>query len=162
MAVYLEGNVTPSNPDGTLDNWSMLVDATTLQAPPTTTRQGTAFPYPPITTTSADVAYAQVLDRAGATVPARDAVDTRIVGGVRSNTGLIIDRTADVGGWPALDPGAPLVDTDHDGMPDAWELAHALDPNDIADVDRDPDGAGYTNLEHYLSELAGDVMPARN
>jgi hypothetical protein len=38
-------------------------------------------------------------------------------------------------------------------MPDAWEKAHGLDPKNVADgaayrTDR------YTNLEHYLNELA--------
>ena len=43
-------------------------------------------------------------------------------------------------------------------MPDAWETAHGLDP-------RDPgDGAasaanGYTQVENYLNELAGDCIP---
>ena len=49
------------------------------------------------------------------------------------------------------------VDTDHDGIPDTWEKAHGLDPNNPAD------GAviaanGYTNVENYLNELAGDPM----
>ena len=43
-------------------------------------------------------------------------------------------------------------------MPDAWEKAHGLDPNDARD------GAavaanGYTNVENYLNELAGDIIP---
>ena len=41
-------------------------------------------------------------------------------------------------------------DTDSDGMPDAWELAHGLDPNDSTDADRDDDGDGFTNLQEYL------------
>lgn len=36
-------------------------------------------------------------------------------------------------------------DTDHDGIPDAWEKAHGLDPSDPADGN-----------EMYLDELAGD------
>ena len=42
-------------------------------------------------------------------------------------------------------------------MPDAWEKAHGLDPNN------DGDGTalaanGYTNVENYLNGLAGDPM----
>jgi hypothetical protein len=42
-------------------------------------------------------------------------------------------------------------------MPDVWEKAHALDPNNAGD------GAtiaanGYTNVENYLNELAGDPI----
>ena len=45
------------------------------------------------------------------------------------------------------------ADTDHDGMPDAWEKAHGLDPHDPADRNGDRDGDGYTNLEEYLNSL---------
>jgi hypothetical protein len=43
-------------------------------------------------------------------------------------------------------------------MPDAWEIAHGLDPDNASD------GAvfaanGYTNVENYLNELAGDPVP---
>jgi pectate lyase len=43
-------------------------------------------------------------------------------------------------------------------MPNAWEKAHGLDSNNPRD------GAataanGYTNVENYLNELAGDRVP---
>jgi pectate lyase len=42
-------------------------------------------------------------------------------------------------------------------MPDAWEQAHGLDPNNGSE------GAaiasnGYTNIEKYLNQLAGDAV----
>ncbi len=42
-------------------------------------------------------------------------------------------------------------DSDGDGMPDAWELAQSLDPNNPADGSEDRNGDGYTNLEDYLN-----------
>ena len=45
------------------------------------------------------------------------------------------------------------ADTDHDGMPDAWEQAHGLDPRNPSDRNADPDGNGYTSLEDYLNSL---------
>jgi hypothetical protein len=42
-------------------------------------------------------------------------------------------------------------DTDGDGMPDSWELAHGLNPNDPADANRDDDGDGFSNLQEYLA-----------
>jgi Bacterial TSP3 repeat len=43
------------------------------------------------------------------------------------------------------------LDTDGDGMPDSWEKAHGLDPNDPSDASRDDDGDGFTNLQEYLA-----------
>ncbi len=42
-------------------------------------------------------------------------------------------------------------DTDGDGMPDAWELAHGLNPIDPTDAARDDDGDGFSNLQEYLA-----------
>jgi hypothetical protein len=42
-------------------------------------------------------------------------------------------------------------DTDGDGMPDSWEVAHGLNPNDPSDASRDDDGDGFTNLQEYLA-----------
>ena len=50
------------------------------------------------------------------------------------------------------------IDSDHDGLPDWWELAKGLNPNsapgDFSDSNGDPDGDGYSNLEDYLNWLA--------
>jgi hypothetical protein len=48
------------------------------------------------------------------------------------------------------------VDSDHDGIPDEWEKAHGLNPNDPADANGDVNGDGYTNLEKYLNSLVGE------
>lgn len=103
-------------------------------------------------TETADQAFASVLAGAGAS-HARDAVDARIVAGVLDGTGRIINSQAEVGGWPDLAPGTPWTDTDADGMPDAWETAHGLDPA-MADGAADRDGDGFTNLEDWLNSLA--------
>lgn len=88
------------------------------------------------------------------------------------NPGMI-DSQTDVHDYSAI-PGAPNyspnypwapyatynvpIDSDHDGLPDWWELAKGLNPNsapgDFSDSNGDPDGDGYSNLEDYLNWLA--------
>jgi hypothetical protein len=53
-------------------------------------------------------------------------------------------------------------DTDDDGMPDAWEKQHGLNPTDATDSNKDLTGDGYTNLEKYLNSLVGEYqMPPK-
>lgn len=94
----------------------------------------------------------RVLARAGAWP--RDAVDARVVEGVRRREGRIIDSQANVGGWPELARGTPWIDADGDGMPDEWERARGLAPEDATDGPADPDGDGWTNLEDWLNSLS--------
>jgi hypothetical protein len=114
-------------------------------------------PAPFVTTTLAERAYADVLERAGAILPQRDMVDVRVIATVRDRKGRVINSPIDVGGWPRIASGTPAEDADHDGMPDAWERRLGLDPADPADRNGDATGNGYTNLEDYLNELAGDI-----
>lgn len=94
-----------------------------------------------------------VLARVGASAT-RDGVDLRILGGVSARSERIIDSQAQVGGWPELAPGTPWIDGDGDGLPDAWERAHGLDPANTADGATDRDGDGFSNLEDWLNSLA--------
>ncbi len=43
-------------------------------------------------------------------------------------------------------------DTDGDGIPDEWELAFSLNPNNPNDAALDPDADGMTNLEEYRAD----------
>jgi len=110
------------------------------------------FAAPAVTTLSAPSALEAVLEKAGATVPVRDAVDRRIVAEVRSGGGRIIDATREVGGWPPYRGGQPDADSDHDGIPDAWESTHGLNPKDPSDAGRDS-GNGYAWIERYVNSL---------
>ncbi len=59
-----------------------------------------------------------------------------------------------MGGWPEIKSEPALKQTlDHDGIPDAWETAHGLNPNDPSDAQKDSNGDGYTNLEKYLDGI---------
>lgn len=108
----------------------------------------------PVQTDTAEVAYQRVIDAAGAILPKRDAVDERIINDVKNRTGKLINTQDEVGGWPELKSAAAPADSDHDGMPDAWETAHGLNPTDPADGRQFGKGSTYTNVEVYLNELA--------
>ncbi|MBS1210268.1 MAG: pectate lyase [Proteobacteria bacterium] len=120
---------------------------------PAITLASAPFTAPSLTTQTAADAYALVLAHAGASVPVRDAVDVRVIEQVKTGTGRLIDSQNEVGGWPKLASGTPPVDSDEDGIPDDWELAHGLNPKDGKDA-ATLSASGYTNLEVYLNELA--------
>jgi hypothetical protein len=52
--------------------------------------------------------------------------------------------------YPTLSAGSTCVDTDEDGLPDAYEDAHGLNKHDAADASL-VEADGYTHLEHYLN-----------
>jgi pectate lyase len=93
---------------------------------------------------SASTAYTTVLASAGA-FP-RDSVDTRIVDEVK-NRGGNIRSTA--GSLPSLAKGTPYVDSDKDGMSDAWERSQGLSVG-VNDAAGDKNGNGWTNLDEFL------------
>ena len=65
----------------------------------------------------------------------------------------IITDPAQMGGWPEY-KGEPYVDSDNDGMPDEWEKANGLNPNDPSDANQDCTGDGYTNIEKYINGIS--------
>ncbi len=65
----------------------------------------------------------------------------------------IITDIRQMGGYPEY-TGTPYTDSDGDGMPDAWELANGLDPNDPGDAVKDCTGDGYTNIEKYINGIS--------
>lgn len=183
---YVAGNVNATYSQVTDDNWTYGIynqidnagnDNTYTQATKDTMRIETPIPYVCVTTHTAQQAYERVLSYAGASLH-RDELDNLIVSDTRDGkatyTGSgngkgFINTQNDVKGavsgsdspWPTLSSTAAQKDTDGDGMPDAWETANGLDPNDATD------GAavcadGYTNLEHYLNSLVADITEAQN
>ncbi|MEI7024256.1 Ig-like domain-containing protein [Paenibacillus sp. y28] len=148
--VYANGNYIDSAPDVTADNWlGIFMDAGKE-------RINEPLPVNPVTTHSAEEAYELVLAQAGANVPRRDAVDSRMVNDVRDRTGREINSQTEVGGWPELNSLPAPADSDHDGMPDSWELEQGLNPNDPADRNGVLTPNGYTHLERYLNSIVWD------
>jgi pectate lyase len=147
---YVAGNYVDGYPDVTADNWKGVDGSDYI-------KRSEPWDAMPIDQQSPEDAYQAVLEQAGCSFPARDAVDARIIEEIRTGTAKygnngIIDSPSDVGGWPELESDPAPTDSDHDGMPDAWERANDLDPNNPGD--RNEVGAdGYTMLEKYLNSI---------
>ncbi|WP_199117686.1 T9SS type A sorting domain-containing protein [Pedobacter sp. ASV28] len=164
---YVSGNIMHGNSAKTNDNWSavsLTKIPSELQAAAKSLVEFTVAQ--PIAVQTAEDTYADVLKNAGAILPVRDAVDRRVVSetatgtaysvGITSGKRGIIDLPVEVGGWPVYQSGPALTDTDEDGMPDNWELANGLNPNDPTDGNT-TNAEGYTMLEVYLNSIVPAV-----
>lgn len=134
----------------------------------------------PITVTPTNKVKAYVLNNAGAGVRFNidgstyidDDLDLKYISIAKAKIGP--DRYEDIGiksrlkfpKYPTKKRNLVAFDKDMDGMPDAWEKKHGLkiDTPDNNGVKENwkiqgytiKNSAGYTNLEMYLAELAGD------
>jgi hypothetical protein len=149
------------------NNWSGIQVQNATEAD---VRVNTPFFPDYVTTQTAREAYKSVLCDSGANQPRLDFIDARAISntfyknftfsGSKDHLSGIIDSQDDVGGYPTNSYATydVPIDSDHDGMPDWWELLRALNPfsdtDDFSDSNSDPDGDGYTNLEDYLNWLA--------
>lgn len=156
---FLSGNVFEGKPDWSSDNYAAFqwgvrggkyIGEVTKEKFAQATEAVPESERP--TTQSAEAAYALVLTQAGAS-KLRDAADQRVITGVKDRTHRRIDSQKEVGCWPQLDSGPAPTDSDRDGMPDAWENEHSLNPNDPNDRNATQKDS-YTHLEHYLNSLA--------
>lgn len=130
-----------------------------------------------VTTHSAAESFSKVLSYSGASLY-RDEIDARYMEEAKTGTAKyegsitqspgIIDKVSDVNGYTEANfdtASRPAdFDTDKDGIPDAWEIANGLDPNDGSDaLTYSLDSKGYyTNLEVYANSLVEDIMKQGN
>lgn len=130
-----------------------------------------------VTTHSAAEAYEKVLAYAGASLY-RDVVDARYMEETKTGTATykgsitkspgIIDKVEDVNGYTEENFGKGSrpadFDTDKDGIPDEWEKANGLNPNDASDaLTYSLDKKGYyTNIEVYANSLVENIMKSEN
>ena len=184
---YVDGNVNSKYSDVTNDNWtygfynqisSSDNDGLYTAVTKDTIKLVEPMDFVYVTTHSAKDAYEKVLQYAGASL-SRDCVDTLMVYDTRygkaSHTGSGLGKgfinsqndnkpanaPADWSAWPVLKGIYCPEDTDQDGMPDDWEYANGLNPNDAADRNT-KNSEGYTMLEVYMNSLVADITEAQN
>jgi len=154
-AYFSDNCMNSSIPD---DPWSLVVFRNFSENEKEIYKQSVPITVPPVKTDDAKTAYERVLASAGAVLPKRDAVDARVINHIINGEGKIIDSQNDVGSWPELKQGTPPKDSDHDGMPDDWETAHNLNPNDDSDArNKNLSSEGYTNIEVYINGLVDNT-----
>lgn len=112
---------------------------------------------------SAEEAYQWVVDSVGACLPDRDEVDEYVIDELRSlgNKGVIISSESVLGlvnGVGNIYNAPKPLDTDNDGMPDEWEKANGLDPNDATDAVKVA-ANGYLNIENYINSIPASPVP---
>jgi hypothetical protein len=162
---YLSGNIMEGNTQLTRNNWLGLDLSQIPSAEKAAARSNSPFRVSAaLPAEAAKQSLKNVLADAGASFPKRDAVDQRVVKevstGTASGKGIfgkpgIIDHPSAVGGWPVYHSETAPPDTDHDGMPDEWELKNKLDPQNITDGNK-LNKEGYTMLEVFLNGLVKD------
>jgi hypothetical protein len=170
---YVNGNVMEGYPAITKDNWNggvQVEEEDNAGEYTASIKWPKPLIMPQLTIVDANEAKKYVLENAGATLPKRDAVDTRIVKQVATGKieispnvklpetqfkyrrlpidsykiGIITDPSQ-VGGYPDY-KGTPYTDSDNDGMPDAWETKNSLNPKDGSDAAKITK-SGYSNIE---------------
>ena len=136
--LYIEDNYRDMDKDGLLDG---SAPSASVFVGGTFTRESTAFSEVDIPELDAPgTSVATVTARAGAFWWDRDAVDARLVSDTLNQTGHFVTDPSDVGGWDPTGTVRPAgFDRDRDGMSDAWEAAHGLNPL-VADDSGDING----------------------
>ena len=137
-----------------------------------------------VTTHTAEKTYEKVLAYCGASLY-RDDVDSRNMEEVRTGTatytGPVTKKPGQLdfindpeGEQNEAYPSFPELssenrpenyDTDGDGMPDEWETANGLNPNDANDANTftvDTEKGWYTNVEVYMNSIVEDIMKGGN
>lgn len=177
---YVNGNIVDGNSKVTKNNWDggvQVLDGADAGEHMANIKVDQPFEMPPVAIMDAKEAYRFVLSNVGANFPRRDAVDARIVKTVKTGKAIYVENApaftspfvkrrlpADsyklgiitdirqVGGLPEYE-GETYLDTDGDGMPDAWEKANGLNPNNPSDATLDCNGDGYTNIEKFINGI---------
>lgn len=122
----------------------------------------TPFSVVNINSQTAAAAFKAITQQVGASYK-RDTLDQRIINDVLNTKGKFIDVQGGyehgtayektINAWPSLMYLPAPMDADKDGMPDEWEKAMGLNPNDASDASTLKLHTFYTNIEVYINTL---------
>lgn len=130
---------------------------------------------------TADEAFLNVTSYAGAAInpTTRTKIDAEVLndaltgsgsltGGMKSGSSTTSDEISKYSikyvnydeYYPEAITKKQIMDSDNDGMPDEWETARGLNPNDAGDANGSYLADGYTNIEHYCNDLTVNSFPS--
>lgn len=169
--LYGEGNYFDNNKNGILDGTLVPQNLTGYPVGDIAAIQSAAYDYPMKNPTlTAQAAFDNIVAKVGASFPKRDQVDQLMVSDLMSKgtTATYVyvqsDLTTQFGftnGGAGHIYGAPApLDSDNDGMPDAWETANGLNPNVFDALAVNANHAPYLNIEVYINSLPNSTPPA--
>ncbi|MDE6371081.1 MAG: fibronectin type III domain-containing protein, partial [Duncaniella sp.] len=177
---YGEGNYYDSNINGVLDgaefteenysqsggNRASSIDEVNVGMAAQTT--GTAKAFPEIAgRQTAPEALEWVLKNVGASLPVHDEVDRYLLdelasfGSIGTSNGISTEKVLPHQGTGTLYGGFKPTDSDKDGIPDEWEIANGLNPNDATDAVKIA-ANGYTNIENYVFDIDSPYPYVKN
>lgn len=154
--IYADDNWQDNNKNGKYDPYS--IPQSEYDGGPVF--QQKPFPYPTLSTVPATRLVDDLLPDVGASLPYRDMVDAYMVREAKTfgKEGALLSSESQLpfgipSSWTTANFEKPL-DSDGDGMPDAWEKANGTNPN--ADDAMTIAANGYTNIENYINSLTRD------
>ncbi|MBP5170633.1 MAG: autotransporter-associated beta strand repeat-containing protein [Bacteroidales bacterium] len=154
--IYAADNWQDKNRDGVYN--PAAISQSEYSGPPTFVAQ--PYDYPALPAYPGRDLIDSLLPTVGASLPYRDPVDFYVVNELRSfgKEGKLIsyEDQLPIGvptDWTVWSPAKPL-DTDGDGMPDAWETANGTDP--AVDDAMNIAANGYANIENYINSITID------
>ena len=170
--LYGPGNYFDNNKNGILDGNVVPQDLTGFPVEDMSSILAIPYDYPmknPIL--SAQQAFDKVVESVGASYPARDQVDNLMISDLASKgtTATYLYVQADlknapynfINGGAGHVYGAPApLDTDNDGMPDAWEDSNGLNKNVADALAVSTTQAPYLNIEVYINGITNETPPA--
>jgi len=168
FSLYGAGNYFDNNKDGVLNGTLVPYDLTGYPTGDVATLLSTPYDYPMKSPTlSAQDAYDKIVASVGASYPRRDQVENLMISDLMSKgtTATYVyvqsDLTSKFGfinGGAGHVYGAPApLDTDNDGMPDAWEDLNGLDKNTADALLVSATNAPYLNIEVYINEITNEA-----
>ncbi|MES2240643.1 MAG: LamG-like jellyroll fold domain-containing protein [Bacteroidota bacterium] len=170
FSLYGAGNYFDNNRNGVLDGTLVPADLTGYPTGDIATIKSAPYDYPMKNTTlTAQDAYNKIVAGVGASYPRRDQVDNLMISDLMSKgtTATYVYVQSDlttkfgfINGGAGHVYGAPApLDSDNDGMPDAWEDANGLNKNTVDALAVSTTNAPYLNIEVYINGLT-NTTPA--